>query len=114
MKLLKRALQVQFEIFDCSSFRKPVLSRRDASSPAAGAGRNDFAAGAPMSTSPLSTMQRPFWILLSAGLGFLTAFAVWTGLVLSFYVSYPVGFFVTAIAFAGYLASEVGKRWRLA
>ncbi len=40
--------------------------------------------------------------------------AVWAGLLLSFYVSLPVSFFVTALVFAGYLASEVAKRWRAA
>ncbi len=53
------------------------------------------------------------WVGLFLSAGIAVA-VLWAGLVLSFYVPYPVGFFVTAIAFAGYLASEVGKRWLLA
>ncbi|HSS62290.1 MAG TPA: metal ABC transporter permease [Candidatus Limnocylindrales bacterium] len=36
--------------------------------------------------------------------------AVWAGLVLSFYVSLPASFFITALAFGGYLVSAL---WRL-
>jgi zinc/manganese transport system permease protein len=50
-------------------------------------------------------------ILLSAA---VAVALLWAGLVLSFYLSLPVSFFVTAVAFAAYLASEVGKRWRIA
>src|SRR5438094_5386145 len=32
---------------------------------------------------------------------------VWAGLVLSFYIAYPASFFITALAFAGYLASHL-------
>lgn len=35
---------------------------------------------------------------------------VWAGLVLSFVVPYPVSFFITALAFAAYLASAVARR----
>ena len=35
---------------------------------------------------------------------------VWGGLVLAFYVSYPAGFFITALAFGLYLASRA-RRW---
>ena len=49
------------------------------------------------------------------GIALSAAIAVavlWAGLVLSFYVSLPVSFFVTALAFAAYLVSEGAKRWR--
>jgi zinc/manganese transport system substrate-binding protein len=36
--------------------------------------------------------------------------AVWIGLVLSFYISYPTSFFITALAFAAYLASQIARR----
>ena len=36
--------------------------------------------------------------------------AVWIGLVLSYYISYPSSFFITALAFGGYLVSEFGRR----
>ena len=39
---------------------------------------------------------------------------VWAGLVLSFYLSLPASFLVTALAFAGYLISLAGRRWRSA
>ena len=32
---------------------------------------------------------------------------VWAGLVLSFYIAYPASFFITALAFAGYVASQL-------
>lgn len=49
------------------------------------------------------------------GIALSAAIAVgmlWAGLVLSFYVSLPVSFFVTALVFVGYLGSEVRRRWR--
>lgn len=36
--------------------------------------------------------------------------AVWAGLVLSFYFAYPVSFFITALAFAAYVASVILRR----
>jgi zinc/manganese transport system substrate-binding protein len=39
---------------------------------------------------------------------------VWTGLVLSFYVSYPASFFITAVVFALYLASRLRRYLPLA
>ncbi len=36
--------------------------------------------------------------------------AVWIGLVLSFYIPYPASFFITALAFSGYLVSQLGRR----
>ena len=35
---------------------------------------------------------------------------VWVGLVLSFYLSYPASFFITALAFAAYVASRLPRR----
>jgi zinc/manganese transport system substrate-binding protein len=35
---------------------------------------------------------------------------VWTGLVLAFYVSLPASFLITALAFAGYLVVQLGRR----
>jgi zinc/manganese transport system permease protein len=51
------------------------------------------------------------------GIALSAAIAVavlWAGLFLSFYASLPVGFFVTAVAFVAYLASEAGRRWLFA
>jgi zinc/manganese transport system permease protein len=48
----------------------------------------------------------------------LAAAVVWLGLTLAFYIPYPASFFITALAFAGYLLSLLGKRstgqWRSA
>ncbi len=35
---------------------------------------------------------------------------VWVGLVLAFYISYPASFFITSLAFASYLASQLVRR----
>ncbi len=35
---------------------------------------------------------------------------VWIGLVLSFYISYPASFFITALAFAADLVSQLGRQ----
>ncbi len=51
---------------------------------------------------------RPWWGMTLSALIALSA--VWIGLVLSFYVSYPASFFITALAFAGYLVSQLGRR----
>jgi zinc/manganese transport system permease protein len=58
--------------------------------------------------------SRPYLALaLSAG---LAAAVVWIGLTLAFYISYPASFFITALAFGGYLLSLLGRRsserWR--
>jgi len=45
-----------------------------------------------------------FGLALSAAIALAV---VWAGLVLSFYISYPASFFITALAFAGYLASQL-------
>jgi len=56
--------------------------------------------------------SRPYLALaLSAG---LAAAAVWLGLTLAFYISYPASFFITALAFLGYLLSLLAGRLRRA
>jgi len=48
---------------------------------------------------------------LGMALSALIALAVvWIGLVLSFYISYPSSFFITALAFVGYLVSQLVRR----
>jgi len=50
---------------------------------------------------------------LGMALSALIALAVvWIGLVLSFYISYPASFFITAVAFAAYLVSQLGRQIR--
>ena len=51
------------------------------------------------------TTRPYFGVALSAGLAI--AF-VWVGLALAFYIPYPASFFITAVAFAGYLGSVIG------
>ena len=41
--------------------------------------------------------------------GLIAVALVWAGLVLSFYVSYPASFFITALAFLAYLASRLPR-----
>jgi zinc/manganese transport system permease protein len=54
--------------------------------------------------------SRPYLALaLSAG---VAAAVVWLGLILSFYISYPASFFITALAFAGYLLTMAAGRFR--
>jgi zinc/manganese transport system permease protein len=51
---------------------------------------------------------RPYaGLLLSAA---LAVACVWVGLGLAFYLSYPASFFITALAFAAYIGSELGAR----
>jgi zinc/manganese transport system permease protein len=50
---------------------------------------------------------RPWLGMLLAGLIGLAV--VWFGLVLSFYLSYPVSFFITALAFVAYVASIAAR-----
>jgi zinc/manganese transport system substrate-binding protein len=47
-------------------------------------------------------------IALSAG---IAVAVVWAGLVLSFYLSYPASFFITAVAFVAYVASRLRRRF---
>jgi zinc/manganese transport system permease protein len=48
---------------------------------------------------------------LSLGLTLVLGFAVtWAGLVAAWYWPYPLGFFVTTFAFAGYLLAQLGTR----
>jgi zinc/manganese transport system permease protein len=54
--------------------------------------------------------SRPYLaMVLSAG---LAAAVVWLGLTLAFYIAYPASFFITALAFAGYLVSLSAGRIR--
>jgi zinc/manganese transport system permease protein len=53
---------------------------------------------------------RPYLALALSALAALTA--VWVGLGLAFYISYPASFFVVALAFAAYLLSLVVSRVR--
>jgi zinc/manganese transport system permease protein len=54
--------------------------------------------------------SRPYLaMMLSAG---LAAAVVWLGLTLAFYIAYPASFFITALAFAGYLVSLSAGRIR--
>jgi zinc/manganese transport system permease protein len=56
--------------------------------------------------------SRPYFAMaLSAG---LAAAVVWLGLTLAFYISYPASFFITALAFVGYLLSLLAGRLRRA
>jgi len=51
---------------------------------------------------------RPWEALLMSGL--IAVAVVWAGLVLAFYLPYPVSFLITAVAFAAYLASRLPRR----
>ena len=51
---------------------------------------------------------RPWVALLMSGL--IAVAVVWAGLVLAFYLPYPVSFLITAVAFAAYLASRLPRR----
>jgi zinc/manganese transport system permease protein len=52
--------------------------------------------------------SRPYLgLALSGGLALVF---VWAGLALAFYLPYPASFFITAIAFAAYLASAAATR----
>ena len=46
---------------------------------------------------------------LSSAIGLAVA---WSSLSLAYYTDYPVGFFVTSIAFAAYVAATVWRRTR--
>ena len=41
--------------------------------------------------------------------GLLPRALAWAGLVIAYYVPYPVGFFITTIAFGSYLVARVGN-----
>lgn len=49
------------------------------------------------------------WLGMALSAGIALA-VVWIGLLLSFYISYPSSFFITALAFAGYLVSLAVRR----
>jgi zinc/manganese transport system permease protein len=63
---------------------------------------------------PAATAQaltpRPLW---AAALAIMIGlFVTWLGLSVAYYIPFPVGFFVTSFAFAGYVASQVARRLR--
>jgi zinc/manganese transport system permease protein len=63
----------------------------------------------PPATAHLLT-ARP---VLGLGLAVVVGLAVtWTALVLAYYFPYPIGFFLTSTAFAGYLAAFLARRLR--
>jgi zinc/manganese transport system permease protein len=53
--------------------------------------------------------SRPYVALLLSGA--LAVLFVWLGLALAFYFSYPASFFITALAFGTYLASQLATRF---
>jgi zinc/manganese transport system permease protein len=64
----------------------------------------------PAATARQLTARPVIGILASVGLGLA---ATWIGLTVAFYSPYPLGFLITAIGFAGYLAAIAG-RWTVA
>jgi zinc/manganese transport system permease protein len=54
--------------------------------------------------------SRPYLALALSAI--LAAAVVWLGLTLAFYISYPASFFITALAFLGYLLSLLSGRLR--
>jgi zinc/manganese transport system permease protein len=52
-------------------------------------------------------VARP-WLGMVLAVGISVA-AVWIGLVLTFYISLPASFFITALAFAAYLAAQIAR-----
>ena len=56
--------------------------------------------------------SRPYLALALSAM--LAAAVVWLGLTLAFYISYPASFFITALAFGGYLLSLLLSRLRRA
>ena len=61
--------------------------------------------------TPAATAQylsaRP-WVAMALSAAIAVA-VVWAGLVLAFYLPYPASFFITALAFAGYLAVRLAR-----
>jgi zinc/manganese transport system permease protein len=62
---------------------------------------------APAATARKLTTRPSVGIALSIGLGLL---ATWIGETLAFFTVYPIGFWVTTVSFAGYLAASL---WRV-
>jgi len=62
---------------------------------------------APAATARKLTTRSSVGIALSIGFGLL---ATWTGETLAFFTVYPIGFWVTTVSFAGYLAASL---WRV-
>jgi zinc/manganese transport system permease protein len=63
---------------------------------------------APAATAQLLTGRPLAGLLLSVGIGLLVT---WLGLALAYFSIYPVGFYVTSLAFAAYVAARI---WRAA
>lgn len=61
---------------------------------------------APPATAQLITPRVGAGLALSVIIGVLT---VWLGLALAYFYGYPVGFYVTTVAFATYLLARVGR-----
>jgi zinc/manganese transport system permease protein len=65
----------------------------------------------PPATAQLLTARAALSLPLSLLLGLA---ASWLGLTAAFYTPYPVGFYVTTFAFAGYAAARTWRTWRTA
>lgn len=61
----------------------------------------------PAATAQRLTARPGLGLGLSVGLALLVT---WLGLTLGYYSAYPIGFYVTTIAFAAYLAAHLGAR----
>jgi len=61
---------------------------------------------APPATAQLITSRVGAGLVLSVALGVLTA---WLGLALAYFYGYPVGFYVTSVAFAMYVLARVAR-----
>ena len=61
---------------------------------------------APAATAQLITNRVAAGLALTVLLGVLTA---WVGLALAYFYDYPVGFFITSVAFALYVLARVGR-----
>lgn len=63
----------------------------------------------PAATAQRLTARPGLGVVVSVGLALVT---VWTGLFVGYYSPYPIGFWLTSIAFAGYVAAHAGGRVR--
>lgn len=67
----------------------------------------------PAATAARLTARTGLGLLLSVVIGLVT---VWLALTVAYYANYPIGFWLTGIAFAGYLLATAGRaasgRWR--
>jgi zinc/manganese transport system permease protein len=64
---------------------------------------------APPATSQLLTTRPGLSLALSPLIGLAVT---WIGLALAFYWPYPAGFFITTLAFGGYVAARLARSWR--